>query len=354
LAFQPDKLSDNLRHIKGDSHKIFYGALPEILTELPDTTFSFVVMDLVQYVPTKHALEYVWRRMAYGGTIYVGNYNPVDKSASTKAILEFIDEHGDDIILSRQMTINGNKQKEIAIKCLRQELKPLNWSKKDMLTRPISMALVLKTGGEVYNYKYVNNLVDGIKENLTIDHEIVCLTDDPKGLSKSIDRVVKFRHNYPKWWGKIELFRPDIFEDRQVFYFDLDTFIVGNLDEIVFYDGEFCALRDFYHLHSMGSGVMSWHGERVYRLYEDFKSNSNTGMSRFSGVGDQGWIEMYKPSPSDYFQDIFPNQIVSYKAHCIKANNTVNLPKNAKVICFHGKPRPHEINNVLKRYWKQS
>ena len=178
------------------------------------------------------------------------------------------------------------------------------------------------------------------------------MTDNSSGFSSNIDRVVKFKHDYPKWWGKVELFRPDIFEDRQVFYFDLDTFIVGNLDDIVLYNGEFCALRDFYHLHTMGSGIMSWHGERVYRIYEGFKNNPTAAMDRFSGVGDQGWIEMNRPSPSDYFQDVFPNEIVSYKAHCVKGND-VKLPKKAKIICFHGKPRPHEINNVLKRYWKQ-
>lgn len=340
------------RFKSGNSYKILYGGLPEVLTKLPDTSYAFAVIDVVQYAPTKQALDYVWKRMSYGGTLYFDNYQPQDNSSCTKAINEFIKEHEEEIIVSRQMMINGVKEKELAIKCLREELRPMNWTKESMLTRPVTIATVLKTGGGVYDYKYVNNLVEGIKENLTIDHKIVCLTDDSSNFSDAVDEVIKFKHDYPKWWGKIELFRPEIFEGQQVFYFDLDTFIVGNLDEIMFYDGEFCALRDFYHLHTMGSGLMSWHGDRVLRIYDEFKANPKMAMDRFAGVGDQGWINMYRPS-MDYFQDFFPNEVVSYKAHCVGNNNKVTVPKKAKIICFHGRPRPHEITDGLSKYWKQ-
>jgi len=220
-----------------------------------------------------------------------------------------------------------------------------------MLGPPPMMKIVLKTGGGVYDYKYVNNLVEGIKNNLSIDHRLVCLTDNSKGFTKSIDEVIRFKHDFPKWWGKIELFRPGLFEGQQVFYFDLDTFVVGSLDEIVFYDGEFCALRDFYHLHKMGSGLMSWHGDRVIRIYDEFKENPRRVMDQFAGEGDQGRINKCKP-PMDYFQDAFPNEIVSYKAHCVVSNKPV-LPKNAKVVCFHGNPRPHQVTDSFRQYWKQ-
>lgn len=339
------------RHGQGDSYKIINGTVPEVFNELPDTKYAFAIVDMLQYLPTKQVLEYVWPRMSYGGTLYFDNYFPNDNHSCSKAINEFIEEHEEEIIVSRQMMINGTREKELAIKCLRSELRPLNWSESSLLKKPVTMALVLKTGGGVYDYKYVNNLVDGIKENLTIDHRIVCLTDNPKGFTKSIDEVIKFKNEFPKWWGKIELFRPHLFEDQQVFYFDLDTFIVGSLDQIVFYDGEFCALRDFYHLHTMGSGVMSWNGNRVIRIYDEFMRNPRAAMNQFAAEGDQAWINTHKPS-IDYFQDMFPNEVVSYKAHCA-VNGQSKLPKNAKVVCFHGKPRPHEVTDGFRRYWKQ-
>ena len=214
----------------------------------------------------------------------------------------------------------------------------------------ITFALVLKTGGEYYDYKYVNNIVDGIISNTTVPYRIVCLTDDKRGLSSDIDEIIRFRHNWPKWWGKIELFRPDIFQDGQVFFLDLDTFIVGNLDELVSYRGEFCALRDFYNQDVMGSGVMSWHGSRVTRIYEAFCKNPEHFIHIHKIGGDQEFIRQEKPS-IEYFQDVFPNQVISYKIHYNAPDG--ELPNNSRVLCFHGTPKPHEITSNLKSYWKQ-
>jgi hypothetical protein len=332
--------------------EIIAGFVPEVLSKIPENRYAFAIVDLVHYHPTKQALEYIWEKMSYGGTLYFDNYAPNSTRLCSRAINEFIRAHKDELIVSRQMMINGVKQKELAIKCLRKELKPRNWKKSDLLKRPVTIALVLKNGGGVYNYKYVNNIAEAIKENITIDHRLVCLTDNSVNFSKTaIDKVIPFKHNYPKWWGKVELFQPDLFEGQQVFYFDLDTFVIKNIDDILMYDGEFCALRDFYHLHSMGSGLMSWHGNRITRIYQEFIQKPKRVMDANAAEGDQKWIAALAPS-IDYFQDLFPNEIVSYKAHCLIHNN-ITIPNKAKIICFHGKPRPHELDNTLKRYWKQ-
>ena len=220
-----------------------------------------------------------------------------------------------------------------------------------MNTHNITIALVLKTGGETYDHRYVNNIVDGLKANITIPHKIVCLTDDPRGLSYDIDRIVKFKHDWPKWWGKIELFRPGVFGDEQIFFFDLDTFIVGDLNNILSYDGIFCALQDFYQPHHMGSGIMSWHGESVHKIYESFRVHATKYMNNTPG-GDQVFINQHVPR-IDYFQLRFPREIISYKVHCVKGTGHSMVPDDARVICFHGKPRPHEITTQLQQFWKQ-
>lgn len=334
--------------INGDNYKIIKGNVPDVFNELPDTSYAFAIINLKQYKPTIETLKYIWGRMSYGGALYFTDYTPKENCAATKAINEFKELHEDETVVSRQMVVNGVREDELAIKCLRKEIKPEAWNFEGDLKRPIVFALVLKTGGPIYNHKYVNNIVNGIKSNVTLPHRIVCLTDNASGLSKDIDEIIPFENNWPKWWGKIELFRPDLFKDEQVFYFDLDTFIVNNIDGIIRYDGEFCALRDFYHLNTMGSGLMSWRGDRVHSIYRTFKSNPNHYMKQFEVAGDQAFINIFKPSIS-YFQDIFPNEILSYKVHC--TNKKIN--KNAKIICFHGNPRPHELKDDLRKYWKQ-
>ena len=333
------------------NYEILEGFIPSVLNNLPETNYAFAIVDLVHYYPTKQALEYIWDKMSYGGTIYLDNYFPTKNNLCSKAIKEFLEEHEDEIITSRQMMINGIREKELAIKCLREELKPKDWSKNKLLKRPLSVALVLRSGG-IYGPKHVNNISEAIKDNLTLDNKVFCLTDDRNGIGKSVDKVIQLKHNFPKWWSKVELFRPDIFERQQVLYVDLDTFIIDNIDDIALYDGEFCALRDFYHLHSMGSGLLSWHGKRANLIYDKFLEKSKNVISSYT-EGDQRWIEENRPSV-EYFQDVYPNQIVSFKRHCLKDGNEVNIPKKASIICFHGSPRPHEVTDPkVKRFWKQ-
>lgn len=328
--------------------QIISGFVPHVFELIPDTTFSFALVDLVHYEPTKEALEYLWERMSYGSTIYFDNYFPNKKRLCSLAINEFLEEHADEIIPSRQMVINGNRESQLAVKCIRQSIRPVNYKVKTQV-RPLTVALVLKTGGE-YNHNHVNNLVRAIKNNLTIDHRIVCLTDNPTNFdTRYIDKIIPFKHNWPKWWGKIEMFRPDLFGDEQVLYFDLDTFIVNNIDEIGNFSGDFSALRDFYHLYSIGSGVMSWHGEKMHHVYNGFVSKSTYIMNNYQ-QGDQKWIDENKPSV-EFMQDLFPNKVISYKVHC-NNHNGVNVPNKASVICFHGQPRPHNVTDVeLKKYW---
>lgn len=330
------------------NYKLIEGYIPDAVKLIPETSFAFAFVDLVHYVPTKESLNYLWDKMSYGSTIYFDNYFPSSQRLCSLAISQFIEEHNDEIIVSRQMLINGNREKQIAIKCIRQEVKPKNYI--EPTSRPLAIALLLKTGGD-YTHQHVNNLAKAIKKHVTVEHKLYCFTDDSTGIDlKYIDKLVPFKHNYPKWWGKIELFRPDVFDDEQVLYFDLDTFIVDNIDDIANFRGEFSALRDFYHLYSMGSGVMSWHGQKMHHVYNSFLPVDRKIMNNYR-EGDQRWIDEQKKS-IDYMQDIFPSKVISYKVHC-KANNAVaTVPNNASVICFHGVPRPHAVTDPeIKKYW---
>ena len=215
-----------------------------------------------------------------------------------------------------------------------------------------TIALVLKTGGDTYNYKYVNNLVNGIKEHTTIPTRIVCLTDDSTGFDSRIDEVVEFKHNWPKWWGKIELFRPGVFpEGQNVFYIDLDTFIVGNVDDILKCRSNFCGLRDFYNLSAFASGLLSFKPEYVKKIYTQFITNPNHYMAAHKIGGDQAFIREINLS-HQYFQDLYLHWIKSYKADCLKGS-IAKLPYDTRIVCCHGQPRPHEIDTEFAKYWTQ-
>lgn len=164
--------------------------------------------------------------------------------------------------------------------------------------------------------EYVAHLKDGVSRHLAMKH-----------------RFVAIDHGEPSWWAKLDLFSPFSFEaGERVLYLDLDTVVTGDLLDLATMPGDFACLRDFYRSWGLGSGVMLWtHGtaDDVRREWIDL------GSPRLSG-GDQMWIETRRPD-AVRLQDRLPGQLVSYKRDCM-----TGVPKNARAVCFHGLPRPHE------------
>lgn len=184
--------------------------------------------------------------------------------------------------------------------------------------------------GTLYSDEYVNKLYSGIQQNVTIPHEFICFTEN-KGKVLAPTKPLP-NLGLEGWWNKMWLFNKELpVKYDRIFYLDLDTVICSNIDHIVSnLDKEFYILRDFYRPNSgWGSGLMSWKKGREH-LWETF----NTTKHR-PGHGDQGFIQAYKTGPVTFWQDSFKD-IISYKVHYKKG-------ERGSIVCFHGKPRPHEV-----------
>lgn len=216
----------------------------------------------------------------------------------------------------------------------------------------ITVACVLKTGEFVhpghadkrveYEPAHVQWLQRQVEEKLTLPHRFVCLSDvEIKGVE-----TIPLRHKWPGWWSKMELFANF---DRAL-YLDLDTVLVGNIDEIAANeDRGIAVLRNLSSptLPRIGSGVMQWCGDYLH-LYKAFLCDPQGYMAEYvrSGKwGDQGFIQDHL-SKWDYLQDRHPGAIVSYKFG-MKAHG--DPPPGCRIVCFHGKPKPHEVEG--KHSW---
>lgn len=215
-----------------------------------------------------------------------------------------------------------------------------------MRNDPISIFLVLRTGGDVFDSRYVNTVAKNIKNNISYPHEIVCLTDDATGITE-VDRIVPMLHNYPKWWGKIELFRSDITKNRHCLFIDLDTVICKNIDQICSLTGSFFALYDFYHPAMLQTGVMKWEvNQQSKAIYNNFIT---TDFSKYIHRGDHEWIGA-NVSHFKFLQDCLPEYICSYKKDLSYIAKGLKEPN---IICFHGTPRPHTItHDFITKHWK--
>ncbi|MHB2169962.1 hypothetical protein [Alsobacter sp. R-9] len=196
----------------------------------------------------------------------------------------------------------------------------------------LTVACVLRSGGE-YLPHHVVRLREGVRRWLEQPFRFVCLADTP------IPEVncVLLRHDWPRWWAKLELFRPGVLSGR-VLYLDLDTDIVGPLDDLV--DGHrFTVLRNFWTETGtrIGSGLMAWNCD-LSPLYETFRGHARDFMNlpqTPDNLGDQGFIQRHSPVPMDRWQDRFPGRVVSFRRHC-----TRGVPPGASIVCYGGPVRP--------------
>jgi len=144
-------------------------------------------------------------------------------------------------------------------------------------------------------------------------------------------------HGWPGWFSKIELFRRNLFKGP-VFYLDLDTVIVENIDDMVF-DHKFTVLKNFWHAGKIGSGLMAWDADLslIYRRFEPFASTMIARYKEPRRLGDQAFIEEETPVAMEYWQELYPHRVVSYRKHCMPIKR---VPEGASIVCFGGAHRP--------------
>lgn len=158
---------------------------------------------------------------------------------------------------------------------------------------------------------YVERLKSMVSKHLTEPFEFVCITESDKA----------------GWWAKIDLFKPGLFSGR-VLYLDLDTVIVGNLDELVKHKG-IVHLKDWgWTKNDYCSAIMIWDAGEHAEIYNNYDDDVP---SLFRG--DQDWI-----TELGNWQALPVGMCVSYRYVSRK-----QPPKGACVVQFHGKPKPHEI-----------
>jgi hypothetical protein len=317
-----------------------------------DESISFVFLGASTGMQMLKDLEQVWSKVIPGTTLFIPYYH-YNKSPEIKAAVDnFFGDKEHYILKSRPQTKVGITDTYLAIKCFKE---PVPFDKND---RPLVIASVLKSGG-VYDEKYVDRLASAIKRHCTVEYEFVCLTDFPKDSFNAdlVDTVIPLEYDLKGWWSKLELFRPELFKDKQVLYFDLDTLIVDNIDDFASYGGNFMALRDFNILTGLGSGILSWRGgnyDHIFHKSINGLINNTLRLASYNG-GDQQVIEMLVGSRVEWVQDLFPNKMAAFKIQCYnEKNKSVSIPEDTSIVCFHGSPKMRDIKEdpVIKEHWK--
>jgi len=208
----------------------------------------------------------------------------------------------------------------------------------------LTVACVLAKPG--YGRAWVQRLERMVRANLTVPHRFVCLTDADYGLTCRTKKLPAGLRFGAGWWAKLALFQRGMFEGT-VLYLDLDTLIVGDLDFVANWNGDFAILRDFYRPEGYGSGVMLWTKPMPYVWDEWIERGAPQ-----HPLGDQGWMEQAVPN-AHRLQDVFPGKFVSYKVHCQERDE---VPEGAAVVSFHGAPKNDDFaeEHWVTKAWKRA
>ena len=97
----------------------------------------------------------------------------------------------------------------------------------------------------------------------------------------------------------------------------------------------------------LASGVMYWEQKLYQFIYHEFRPEMMTEYPK----GDQAYISSRmggRGYPWVQLQNKI--QISSYRRHC---QGRRHAPGKAKIVCFHGYPRPHEcVEPWVKEHWR--
>jgi hypothetical protein len=181
-----------------------------------------------------------------------------------------------------------------------------------------------------YDETWVERLYRGFKRNLTEPFQFVCFVDHVREMPGYI-RQVLMTTDKPDYGNCIEPYKLN----QPMILAGLDTVITGNIDHLARYcmEADTIALpRDPFKPSQACNGValVPAGNEKVYRDWR--------------GENDMEWMRSF---PHVFVDDLFAGQIVSYKGHVKKRGLG-----DARIVYFHGKEKPHELNLPwIKDHW---
>jgi len=230
--------------------------------------------------------------------------------------------------------------------------------------------------GDKYPAAYVNRLFGGVRRFLKPPFRFLCFTDKPEGIAAGVEihplpsepfeadlKVLMYEVKNKGAWRKVSLFKPGLAGmEGPILGFDIDVVVTGPLEALFdFAPGKVCMRRewrDARRLRQGGHGSVFRFDPAVHGyLYSEFAADPMGCAARVRG-SEQRYTSLsaLRHGDLEYFP---PRWIASFKYNVIPLPpfnffTEPHVPKDARVVCFHGRPSMEEALAGYRAEWWRS
>jgi hypothetical protein len=199
--------------------------------------------------------------------------------------------------------------------------------------------------------EYIQRLRDGVRRNLPRPFRFVVFSD--RDLKIDGVETLPLDPRMFRWnLQKMVMYSPEAGLAGKVLALDLDVVVTGPLNDLITYKAPFITCEAAYKKNWCGGSVIGF--RPPYGQDEFWKplEEDREFWEYYSRGSERCYYNMRfscMQKPPKFWQDRFPGQIVSYKVDCENG-----LPEGARIVRFHGKPRPHQVNDLwVKEHWRK-
>lgn len=234
----------------------------------------------------------------------------------------------------------------------------------------LDVACVLHGSG--YDWIYVERLRNMVIRNINIPVTMHIWTEPQRSVPAhyvrhDLEEWPGIQGPKKSWWYKMQMFDPRHF-CGDLLYFDLDVVICDDISGLVQGDTQrFWTVRDFRYLQNpnynrMNSSIMWWNTQRWSQIWDQFQRLSpREAMQRYRG--DQDFLEeAIDRDRRRYYPDTL---LQSWRWSALDGGRDfrarryrspgagTQIQPGVSVLIFHGKPKPHEIQDpVIRDLWR--
>jgi len=208
------------------------------------------------------------------------------------------------------------------------------------MNKKYTIVLVLKDG-KGFSFRDVELIARHIngKWKSPVRPHIICLWNKASEIYDLGNiKIIPLKNNFEGTWSRFELYSPEMEQYRPFLYLDLDTAVIGSLENLISlipHPSMFITLEDFYQKGQLATGVM-WvpaESDKVKKIWE--ARNEKIIQSR-----RMDYLIRKKVTPDGFWQQL-TSTIYDFKP---KEEGLLSvIPQDANLICFHGRPRIFQI-----------